>query len=143
MREAGVAGPVFISIGDAEKLNLFLELNPNAPKELFLVDGYEFDAYKSIGFGVIGGSKQSTIKGAKKIKFPKFSFATLRKYLRNVMKLSPIKPGARGRERFPEGVTRLGGTVAVDGNDIKYVYEDGVPGDYPSPADVLKSLNRP
>lgn len=140
MRETGIAGPVFISIGDEEKLNLFLELNPKAPKELFLVDGYEFDAYKSIGFGVIAGNPKNTIRGTKKIKFPKFSFATLRKYLRNVMRLSPMKPGARGRDRFPEGVTRLGGTVAVDGNDIKYVYEDGVPGDYPSPAEVLNSL---
>lgn len=140
MRETGVAGPVFISIGDAEKLNLFLELNPNAPKEQFLVDGYEFDAYKSIGFGVIGGDPKMALKGTRRIKFPKFSFATLRKYLKNVMRLSPIKPGARGRERFPEGVTRLGGTVAVDGEDIKYVYEDGVPGDYPSPVEVLNSL---
>lgn len=140
MRETNVNGPVFISIGDEEKLNLFLELNPSAPKELFLVDGYEFDAYKGIGFGVIGSDAKKSIKGTRNIKFPKFSFATLRKYLKNVMRLSPIKPGAKGRERFPEGVTRLGGTIAVDGNDIKYVYEDGVPGDYPYPADVLNSL---
>lgn len=140
MRETGVAGPVFISIGDAEKLSLFLELNPEAPKELFLVDGYSFDAYKTIGFGRIGDNKGNTIRGTRKMKFPLFGLRTLRKYLANVIRLSPIKPGARGRERFPDGVTRLGGTIAADGNEIKYVYEDGVPGDYPKPLDVLRAL---
>lgn len=140
MRETGIAGPVFISIGDASKLSLFLELNPEAPKDLFLVDGYTFDAYKTIGFGTIGQDRMNTIKGTRKMKFPLFGFRTIRKYLANVIKLSPIKPGARGKERFPEGVTRLGGTIAVDGNDIKFVYEDGVPGDFPSPPDVLDKL---
>ncbi len=43
--------------------------------------------------------------------------------------------------QVPEGVLRLGGTIAISGDRIIYVYEDGVPGDYPDPADVIKSFS--
>lgn len=44
--------------------------------------------------------------------------------------------------QVPEGVLRLGGTIALSGNSIIYVYEDGVPGDYPDPKDVIKSFTK-
>jgi len=127
----------FISIGDPEKLSLFLESNPLADPSLFLVEGYGFDAYKAMGFGNLLEDKDATQDGAKKLKPPKFGFAKWRKYLSTVGRLSPIPKGSRA---FPEGVLRLGGTVGVSGDDVVYLYADGVPGDYPSPGDVLDSL---
>jgi hypothetical protein len=52
---AGVVGPVFISVGDQEKLNKFLELNPKVPRSLaFVDDSATFEAYAVTGFGNIG-----------------------------------------------------------------------------------------
>lgn len=143
MRQSGISGPVFISIGDEEKLKLFLEKNPNADPNLFLVDDYTFTAYNTIGFGKLLENKDNTIKGSKNLKAPKFSFRRWRDYFSSVAKLSPIPKDFKFFQRgskIPEGVTRLGGTIALNKNNVVYVYEDGVPGDYPSPVDVLNTL---
>lgn len=140
MRKSDITGPVFISIGDAEKLEIFLENNPKADPTMFLVDGYTFDAYNSMGFGKLLEDREATKAGAKKMRRPKLSFARFRAYLKNVARLSPIPKGSIRQRRFPEGVTRLGGTIGVDRNNVVYAYADGVPGDYPNPADVLDSL---
>lgn len=41
----------------------------------------------------------------------------------------------------PEGVLRLGGTIALSGDRIIYAYEDGVPGDYPDPIEVINKFS--
>mmetsp|Transcript_21974 Transcript_21974/g.37073 ORF Transcript_21974/g.37073 Transcript_21974/m.37073 type:complete len:142 (+) Transcript_21974:339-764(+) len=140
MRKSNIAGPVFISIGDAEKLQLFLENNPKADPTMFLVDGYTFDAYNSMGFGKLMENREATKAGAKKMRRPRLSFARLKAYLKNVARLSPIPKGSLRQRRFPEGVTRLGGTLGVKRNDVVYAYADGVPGDYPNPAEVIDLL---
>lgn len=51
MIEAGISGPVFVSIGDSDKLNAFLDSNPNVPREnLFVDDEDSIAAYKAVGF---------------------------------------------------------------------------------------------
>ena len=50
--------------------------------------------------------------------------------------MAPIPKDMKFGE-IPEGVLRLGGTVGIVGETIKFFYEDGVPGDYPEPKDVL------
>jgi hypothetical protein len=112
----------FISIGDAEKLSLFLENNPKADPSLFLVEGYSFDAYKAMGFGKLLDDREATKTGAKNLKPPKFGFAKWRSYLSTVGRLSPIPKGSLGSRQFPEGVTRLGGTIGVSGEDVVYLY---------------------
>lgn len=138
LRENQIAGPVFISIGDREKVNLFLEKNPKVPRSYLLVDDYEFGAYNAIGYGKLMENQAKTIEGSKTMKMPKFGLGRWKDYLTSVGKLSPIPPGSP--TSFPEGVLRLGGTLALNQDKIVYSYEDGVPGDHPNPVDVIKSL---
>jgi hypothetical protein len=137
MRKKGISGPCFISIGDAEKIKLFLENNPKVPRELMLVDGYNFDAYNAMGYGRIAENKDLAIKGTMNMKAPSMDFGKWFKYLSTVAKLAPVPEGSIS---FPEGVTRLGGTLAVNGEEILYSYEDGVPGDHPQPSEVLSAF---
>lgn len=37
-------------------------------------------------------------------------------------------------------VSQLGGTFGIDGEDVIYFYEDGVPGDHPLPNTVLQAF---
>jgi len=37
---------------------------------------------------------------------------------------------------------KKGGTFAINKKSIVYVYEDGVPGDHPSPIDVIASFEK-
>lgn len=90
-----IAGPVFISIGDEEKLTTFLESNPKAPKDLFLVDNYEFGAYKAAGFGKIAENAELSIKGTKRMKPPNFGFQKWIAYLKSVASLAPIPKGKK------------------------------------------------
>ena len=70
-----------------------------------------------------------------KIKTPNLSFKQWASYLGNVGSLSPpeIKFG-----EVPEGVLRLGGTLFVHKNNVKYQWNDRIPGDYPDISTVLK-----
>ncbi|KAJ1417564.1 hypothetical protein B484DRAFT_334186 [Ochromonadaceae sp. CCMP2298] len=142
MRKSGVAGPVFISIGDKDKLRLFLDQNPDADPAQFLVDDYALGAYESVGFGKILSDRGATRRGALRIRRPKFGFKKWRDYLRSVARLLPIPMGSLRKRIFPSGVTQLGGTIGMNRNDVVYMYADGVPGDHPSPSDVLDNLER-
>jgi len=132
---------VFISIGDAGKLSIFLDANPPALpySDIFLVDDYNFGAYKALNFGNIGENKELTIKGSKNLKAPELGFNGWTKYAATVGKVSPI-PKDMKFGQVPEGVLRLGGTVGIIGNEVKYKYEDGVPGDYPDPKTVIATF---
>lgn len=136
MKSAGVAGPFFISIGDAEKLNKFLDLNPKVPRDSAFVDGYEFAAYEAAGFGKLDGSDPDAAKGAK-LTPPNLSMGDWFKYTTNLMALSPVPKDLKFGE-IPEGVLRLGGTFVVDGDEVVYQWSDKIPGDYPEVDDVLK-----
>ena len=61
------------------------------------------------------------------------------KYVTTVGKMSPIPKDMKFGE-VPEGVLRLGGTIGLKADKVVYSYEDGVPGDYPAPKDVLESI---
>ena len=97
-----------------------------------LVDGYEFNAYKGAGFGVIGDVKPDKIE----LKPPQG--VDWMKYLFNVGKLSPIPKDLKFGQ-IPEGVTRLGGTFVVEDDKIVYAWADDIPGDHPDVNEVLKA----
>jgi len=139
MQKAGIAGPIFISIGDeeGEKLSLFLEKNPRIPKSTILTDNYAFNAYKAMGFGKIGDDKEA-MKGAK-MKAPEG--VNMWSYMSVAGKLAPI-PKSLKFGQIPEGVLYLGGTFAIDGNRFAYTRFDPVPGDHPDPAQVLSEAFR-
>ena len=128
---ANVNGPIMISIGNEMKIGKFLELNPGVPSELmFGDDSLDFAAYKTAGFGRIGEVTPPT-----KLKAP--DGVPWLKYIANVAALSPMDNVKLGE--IPEGVTRLGGTFVIDGDDVLYGWSDGVPGDEPPIEDVMRA----
>ena len=91
MREAGI-GLVFISIGDNTKLKSFLEANPEALKssDLFLVDGYDFTAYKAVGLRNIGDDEKAAKEASKRMKAPELRVKEWISYIKTVGKVSPV-----------------------------------------------------
>jgi hypothetical protein len=133
----GVKGPLFVSIGDAEKLNKFLELNPYIPPENAFVDNYSMDAYKKAGFGSF---RDLDPEAAKNIKMQAPDLGGVGgwwKYFTNTMALAPIEKGKK-LSGIPEGVLQLGGTFVVKGGDVVYQWSDTVPGDTPDLTEVLR-----
>lgn len=133
-----ISGPIFISIGDEEKLSTFLEQNPMISPDQALVDDYSFSVYKAAGFGTFNDTPKEMAKEAMgNMKAPDLgSFQGWWKYLTNVGKVSPIPKDIKLGE-IPEGVLRLGGTFVVDGDNILYRWSDRVPGDHPDIEKVL------
>ena len=102
---------------------------------MMLVDDYQFDAFNSAGFGKIGENAELAVKGTKKLAAPDLTRDQFFTYLKNVGQLAPFpKKFSFG---VPEGVVRLGGTFGIDREKVVYLYEDGIPGDNPTPMEVL------
>lgn len=125
-----------MSIGDAEKLNAFLDANEWMDKEQMFVDDYSFDAYKAVGFGRFDEVDKEAAKQVK-MSAPELGFGEWMSYFSIVGKISPIPKDMKFGE-VPEGVLRTGGTFVVQGNDVRYQWTDTVPGNHPVIEDVLK-----
>jgi hypothetical protein len=135
----GVKGPLFVSIGDTEKLNKFLELNPYIPVGSAFVDNYSMEAYKSAGFGSF---KDLDPEAAKKVKMQAPELGGVGgwwNYLSNAMTLAPIEKGKKV-SGVPEGVLQLGGTFVVKGDDVVYQWSDTLPGDTPDLTELLRIM---
>lgn len=132
MKAAGVSGPVFVSIGDAEKMNVFLKNNPDVPRDKMFVDDLAMDGYSAVGFNRTFGAAGAPPKTTD----PKLSFGQWASYLLNIIKLSPVPKGMK-LGTIPEGVLRLGGTFVVNGDDVVYQWNDKLPGDHPNIGEVL------
>jgi len=132
-----VAGPIFISIGDVEKLEAFLEKNPKIPRESVLVDDYEFGAYQAAGFSRFDEQDSETTKAAsKRLSAPPLEgWKDWWTYISTAAKVSPIPKDAKFGD-FPVGVLQLGGTFVINGNDIVYRWSDKLPGDHPDAEEV-------
>lgn len=135
MQESGISGPIYVSIGDEEKLAAFLDKNPKINPETMFVDGYDFSAYKAVGFKSF---LETDKEEAKKVKTqpPQLSFKEWMGYFGAVGKVTPIPKGMKFGE-VPEGVLRLGGTFVIRGNDVVYQWSDRIPGDHPDIEEVL------
>lgn len=121
---------VLVSLGSAEKLGKFLELNPEIPRSIARVDeSMDFALYEACGFG-----KFTDATTKPKLQSPNFSFGDWFKYLTNVAKLAPIREAERG---VPEGVLRLGGTFVLRGEDVAYAHAEALPGAHADVDDVL------
>ena len=139
MIKASAEGPIFISIGDSEKLSKFMELNPAVPPQQMFVDDYEFNVYKNVGFGSMKDLENKDLKNIK-LAAPKLGgFGGWWKYFSNVASISPIEPGKAG---IPEGVLRLGGTIVVKGDELLYLWKDEVPGSTPDLEDVMAFIEQ-
>lgn len=133
IRAASAAvGPLFVSIGDAEKLATFLSLNPNISPSQIFVEGYDFGIYQRAGFGSL---LNSTTVGLKQLQAPNLGgWKRWWNYLTNVVSISPVEKGTSG---IPEGVLRLGGTFVIRGDRVVFRHSDSIPGDHPDLEDVM------
>eukprot|EP00238_Polyblepharides_amylifera_P001816 CAMPEP_0196573712 /NCGR_PEP_ID=MMETSP1081-20130531/3569_1 /TAXON_ID=36882 /ORGANISM="Pyramimonas amylifera, Strain CCMP720" /LENGTH=140 /DNA_ID=CAMNT_0041891529 /DNA_START=678 /DNA_END=1100 /DNA_ORIENTATION=+ len=132
VKRAGVAGPVFISIGDAPGLQKFLELNPNIPKEFAFVDDTpDLDAYTAAGFASIG----SAFPDMDNMKMPDLGGQWM-DYAASVMAISPVDVARPSLSK----VLRLGGTFVIGDDKVLYAWADTVPGDHPDVKSVLKAI---
>lgn len=138
LRAAGYKGPFFVSIGkDVEGLQTFLDKNPNIPRESIFLDEDNFGGYKKMGLGKMSFTDANKVReAAKSIKKPEVNFFD---YLSIAGKVTPIPKDLKFGQ-IPEGVTYLGATFVVSSDKFVYVYEDGLPGDHPEPASVLKDI---
>lgn len=142
MVAAGIAGPMFISVGTPEQLQKFLDLNEELKNARALIDDSEdFTAYKQAGFNYLMGDK--ALEDVPDFKPPSFGPKRWFKYLANVISLSPVPKGTDGKMKLgevPDGVKVLGGTYAIDDDAVKFSHQDKVPGDTPDIEAVLQSL---
>lgn len=132
-----VKGPFFVSIGDADKLNAFLEANPSVPRESVFVDNFELKAYDAVGLESlkIGGAVPESF-GPPKME----GFGGWWKYLSNVAKVSPSPSETVSSQQVLEAVSRLGGTFVIDGDEVIYQWNDRIPGDEPDLSEVLQAI---
>jgi len=137
LEEAEIAGPLFVSIGDDEKLSKFLELNPYVPKDQMFVDDYNLEAYNAVGLKKFTDMPKDVIKDVK-MTAPDLEGGIKGwwKYMTNVAKLAPVDKNKPG---IPEGVLRLGATFVVSKNNVVYQWNDRVPGDHPDLEKVLET----
>ncbi len=139
MSQAGINGPLFISLGQPEQLQKFLDINPELKNAKALIDtSPTFEGYLAAGFGNKIGDKE--LESPPDFKPPKeMSMGKWFSYLRNVAGLSPVPKDLKFGE-VPEGVKVLGGTFAIDGDEVKFSHSDPVPGATPALEDVLASV---
>jgi hypothetical protein len=93
-----------------------------------------FDLYEAAGFGKIGDVANPSQMPAP----PGFDLGQWFKYLANVIALAPIRKDEK-LTGPPEGVLRLGGTFAVDGENITYAHAEELPGTSPEVRDVMRA----
>jgi len=138
MKDLDITGPLFVTIGDEEKLNTFLELNPFIPNDQIYVDGYDFTAYENASFGRFDEQQDKNILKDVKMTAPDMpgGIGGWWKYITNVGKLSPI-PNDMKFGDIPEGVLRLGGTFVIKDDEVLYQWSDRLPGDHPIVKDVF------
>jgi hypothetical protein len=131
-----IIGPLFVSIGDKDKLATFLDKNPFIPTDQAFVDDdmKNFGAYRAAGFGRLDEQDPAV---AKQVQLTAPKGVNWWNYATSVAKLSPIPKDQKFGE-IPEGVLRLGGTFVVKGDEILYRWSDRLPGDHPDIQEVMK-----
>jgi hypothetical protein len=135
---AVVDGPWFVSIGNPNKLQKFLELNPDVPsKQIFIDDYNSLKLYNAVGFGKFTDISGEDLKSAK-VRIPNIGPATWMKYATNFLSISPLEGSRFLESGLPEGGLKNGGTFVIKGSDVIYQWFDTIPGDYPNPEDVLQ-----
>jgi len=134
--EAGVGGPIFISIGDADKLNTFLDANDWMGRDQMFVDDYSFDAYKAAGFGRFDQVDKEKVKNVKMSAPELGGLGGWMNYFSIVGKVSPVPKDLKFGE-VPEGVLWTGGTFVIQDNNVLYQWTDTVPGNHPVIEDIV------
>lgn len=147
-----VNGPIFVSIGSANKLGVFLKENPRISWDKILVDDYDHKSYKeTMGFERF--DEITSIGQLRGLDLSKMVVPLLRTlgisklfgYATKVPALAPLEGDLNWTE-LPEGGLRNGGTIVVGGSEAEsllYRWNDKIPGDVPSPSDVYRRAVAP
>jgi hypothetical protein len=133
-----VVGPIFVSIGDENRLQAFLDKHPDISPSQIAVDGYDFAAYKKAGFGRFDKKPESVTQDVipKPIKLG--GWRGWWTFLSSFMPLAPVTPDMKFPEMLtPEGLLWVGGTIVIQGDEIVYRWDDRISGDYPDASKVL------
>jgi hypothetical protein len=127
-----IVGPIFVSIGDAGRLNAFLDKNLDIPRSQMVVDGYDFAAYKQAGFGRFDEKPKSITDNVEPKPIVLGGVKGWWTFLTSFAPLAPVTPDMKFPEMFtPEGLFWVGGTMVVKGNEIVYRWNDRISGDHP------------
>lgn len=118
----------------------------NAPEltgaKALVDDSSDFQAYKAAGFSLMLGDQ--ALQEVPDFK-PPTNVGPMRwlSYLKNVVALSPVTEEFKKTAKFgdvPPGVKVLGGTYAIDGDDVAFAHSDPVPGATPDIEKVLAAV---
>jgi len=132
-----------VSIGTADKLKTFLELNPHVPPHSIFVDDYQHQLYKDLGFsrfddsGTLEKVMSSKVDKTKLGGFLPLGVGTLVQYVTHVLQLAPVE-GTVNWLDLPEGGLRNGGTLVIQGENVIYQWSDTIPSDVPDIQDVIR-----
>jgi len=121
---------VVISLGNAEKLSVFLDKFPDFPRENALVDSYEGEAYKAVGFTTfLENIKRVPRELVSNVRKPNLTRKQWWEYMKTVGKVAPFDN--------PQGALIVGGTYVLDGDKVVWAWADPVPGQHPDISTVL------
>lgn len=127
-----IVGPIYVSIGDKDRLNAFLDKNPNIPRSQMVVDGYDFAAYKKAGFGRFDEKPNSVTDKVEPKPIILGGVQGWWNFLTSFAPLAPVTPDMGFPEMLtPEGLFWVGGTMVVKGNEVVYRWDDRISGDHP------------
>jgi hypothetical protein len=133
-----IVGPIYVSIGDEQRLNAFLDKNPDVPRSQMVVDGYDFDAYKKAGFGRFDEKPKSVTDNVVPKPIRLGGWKGWWTFLTSFAPLAPVTPDMEFPEMLtPEGLFWVGGTMVVRGDEIVYRWDDRISGDHPDASSVL------
>jgi len=148
--DGNINGPIFVSIGSVDKLNVFLEQNPKVPRDQIFVDDYDHNSYKNT-MGFTRFDQITSINQLRGLEFSKLvvplmgtlGISKLIEYVKKVPALAPTE-GDLDWKSLPEGGLRNGGTIVLGGTgrDVLYRWNDKIPGDVPSPKDVYSEVEK-
>ena len=139
LSDAGIEGPIFVSIGDPDRLKAFLLNNPEISPNNFFVDGYDFEAYKKAGFGRFDEKPREITDNVKPKPAELGGIQGWWTFLTNFMQLAPVTPDMKFPENLtPEGLFWVGGTIVIKGDDIVYRWNDRISGDHPEAREIVE-----
>jgi len=124
-------------VGRGDQLASFQRLNPEITAPMLIDDSPNFDAYRAAGFNYLMGDK--ALDSPPDFKPPRtMSGGKWWGYLTNVKDLAPVPKGKEFKfGEVPDGVRVLGGTYALDGDEVVFSHMDAVPGATPDIEEVL------
>ena len=134
-----INGPIFVSIGDPDRLQDFLDKNPSVNPDQMFVDGYDFAAFKEAGFGRFDQKPEELTTGVEPKPIELGGAKGWWTFLSSFMQLAPVTEDMQFPEMLsPEGLLWVGGTFVIRNDNVVYRWNDRISGDHPEASDILE-----